>query len=193
MATKILTASQMREIDRLSTEKLGIPSIVLMENAGRSVAELIIEKFSEKFSEKFPQLDKDRLTILCGKGNNGGDGFVVARHLLMRGWRPRVVLLADPEDLKGDARKNCSILLQSGYEAQPLPILIGTWPSSRPILPNLYALGAGTTAVTLFLIFTVLVAVTLRLRFRGAPVQRVAEELGETDGLSGSGLGTRAG
>ncbi len=63
-----------------------------------------------------------------------------------------------------------TILLQNGYEAQPLPILIGTWPSSRPILPNLYALGAGTTAVTLFLIFTVLVAVTLRLRFRAAPV-----------------------
>ena len=106
MATKILTASQMREIDRLSIEKLGIPGIVLMENAGRSVAELIVEKF--------PQLDKDRITILCGKGNNGGDGFVVARHLMMRGHRPRVVLLAEPEDLKGDARKNCSILLQSG-------------------------------------------------------------------------------
>ena len=50
-----------------------------------------------------------------------------------------------------------TILLQNGYQAQPLPILIGTWPSSRPILPNLYALGAGTTAVTLFLIFIVLV------------------------------------
>jgi putative spermidine/putrescine transport system permease protein len=86
-----------------------------------------------------------------------------------------------------------TILLQNGYEAQPLPILIGTWPSSRPILPNLYALGAGTTAVTLFLIFTVLVVVTLRLRFRGAPVSRPAEELGETEGLSGAGgLGARA-
>jgi putative spermidine/putrescine transport system permease protein len=86
-----------------------------------------------------------------------------------------------------------TILLQNGYQAQPLPILIGTWPSSRPVLPNLYALGAGTTAVTLFLIFAVLVAVTLSLRFRGAPVQRAEEELGETDGLSGAAaLGTRA-
>jgi NAD(P)H-hydrate epimerase len=113
MATKILTAQQMREIDRHSTEKLGIPGMVLMENAGRSVAELIVEKF--------PQLDKDRITILCGKGNNGGDGFVVARHLLMRGHRPRVVLLAEPEDLRGDARKNCSILLQSGLAPTVVP------------------------------------------------------------------------
>jgi putative spermidine/putrescine transport system permease protein len=72
-----------------------------------------------------------------------------------------------------------TILLQNGYQAQPLPILIGTWPSSRPILPNLYALGAGTTAVTLFLIFVVLVIVNVSLRFRSAPVHRVEEEFGE--------------
>ena len=77
-----------------------------------------------------------------------------------------------------------TILLQNGYQAQPLPILIGTWPSSRPILPNLYALGAGTTAVTLFLIFVVLIAITLSLRFRGAPVRRVEEEFGEEIGGS---------
>ncbi len=74
-------------------------------------------------------------------------------------------------------------LLQNGYQAQPLPILIGTWPSSRPILPNLYALGAGTTAVTLFLIFIVcLSSSTLGLRFRGAPVHDVEEEFGEEVG-----------
>ena len=76
MATKILTAKQMREIDRLSTEKLGIPGLVLMENAGRNVFHLM--------EEKFPHLEQERITILCGKGNNGGDGFVVARQLLMR-------------------------------------------------------------------------------------------------------------
>ena len=75
-----------------------------------------------------------------------------------------------------------TVLLQNGYQAQPLPILIGTWPSSRPILPNLYALGAGTTAVTLLLIFAVLVVITLRLRLRGAPVHRVEEEFGEEVG-----------
>jgi putative spermidine/putrescine transport system permease protein len=77
-----------------------------------------------------------------------------------------------------------TILLQNGYEAQPLPILIGTWPQSRAIRPDLYALGAGTTAVSLFLILVVVLAVTLRLRFRAAPVQRTEEEFGETSGLA---------
>jgi putative spermidine/putrescine transport system permease protein len=76
-----------------------------------------------------------------------------------------------------------TVLLQNGYEAQPLPLLIGTWPQSRPILPNLYALGAGTTAVSLLLIFMVLVVATLRLRLRRAPVQRVEEELGLGGGI----------
>lgn len=71
-----------------------------------------------------------------------------------------------------------TVLLQNGYETQPLPILIGTWPQSRPIRPDLYALGAGTTAVSLFAILVLLVALGLRLRFRGKPVQRVEEELG---------------
>lgn len=75
-----------------------------------------------------------------------------------------------------------TILLQNGYQAQPLPVLIGTWPQSRPILPNLYALGAGTTAVTLLLIFVVLVVITLRMRVRGTPVHRVEEEFGEEVG-----------
>ena len=85
-----------------------------------------------------------------------------------------------------------TILLQNGYEAQPLPILIGTWPSSRPIRPDLYALGAGTTAISLFLVFVILIAVTLRLRFRATPAQRTAEELGDTVGLGEAGLAARA-
>jgi putative spermidine/putrescine transport system permease protein len=86
-----------------------------------------------------------------------------------------------------------TILLQNGYETQPLPILIGTWPSSRPIRPDLYALGAGTTAVSLFAILVLLVAVTLRFRLRATPVQRTAEELGDTTGIGeASGLAARA-
>jgi putative spermidine/putrescine transport system permease protein len=76
-----------------------------------------------------------------------------------------------------------TILLQNGYEAQPLPILIGTWPSSRPIRPDLYALGAATTAVSLLAIAILLVVFAVRLRFRGTPVHRVAEEFGETSSL----------
>lgn len=86
-----------------------------------------------------------------------------------------------------------TILLQNGYETQPLPILIGTWPSSRPIRPDLYALGAATTAVSLLAIGIVLVAFALRLRFRAAPVRRAAEELGYTSGLGEArGLTARA-
>ena len=103
---KILTARQMREVDRISIEKLGIPGLLLMENAGRNVFHLI--------EEKFPALEQERIAILCGKGNNGGDGFVVARHLCMRGHQPRVVLLADPESVKGDARSNYDLLCQTG-------------------------------------------------------------------------------
>jgi putative spermidine/putrescine transport system permease protein len=86
-----------------------------------------------------------------------------------------------------------TILLQNGYETQPLPILIGTWPSSRPIRPDLYALGAATTAVSLFAIGVLLVAVALRLRFRGSPTPRAAEEFGDTVGLTEAGaFGARA-
>jgi hydroxyethylthiazole kinase-like uncharacterized protein yjeF len=106
MATKILTAQQMREVDRISIEELGIAGVVLMENAGRAVAG-VMEKV-------VPELASQRIGIICGKGNNGGDGFVVARHLLMRGIRPRVVLLADPTAIQGDARTNYELLLKWG-------------------------------------------------------------------------------
>jgi putative spermidine/putrescine transport system permease protein len=87
-----------------------------------------------------------------------------------------------------------TILLQNGYETQPLPILIGTWPSSRPIRPDLYALGAATTAVSLGAILFLLIVVSIRYRFRSAPVHRPAEEFGDTGGSIGeaSGLAARA-
>ena len=102
----------MREIDRISIEKLGIPGMVLMENAGRNLLRLL--------EEKFPNLNRERVAVLCGKGNNGGDGFVIARHLKMRGHHPSVFLLADPQSLKGDARTNYEILLQSGLRPAPV-------------------------------------------------------------------------
>ena len=92
---KILTAAQMREIDRRTVESCGVPSLLLMENAGVAVVEFL--------ERKFPDLAKERITILCGPGNNGGDGFVVARQLLQRGVKPRTVLFGDPERLQGDA------------------------------------------------------------------------------------------
>src|SRR5271157_6549678 len=95
---KVLTAAEMREVDRLTTERYGIPGLTLMENAGKSVAQFI--------QQRFPHLERKRIVILCGRGNNGGDGFVVARHLLDMGARPVVFLLAQPEDVHGDAAVN---------------------------------------------------------------------------------------
>ena len=74
---RILTASQMREADRFTIEEIGIPSLVLMENAGRQVVSAIESAFESRLN--------GRVAVLCGRGNNGGDGFVVARTLLQRG------------------------------------------------------------------------------------------------------------
>ena len=104
---KILTAAEMREVDR-RTIGAGIPGIVLMENAGHRVVEFLAERFSP--------LGDQRIVVLCGKGNNGGDGLVVARQLHTR-FAPaslHVVLLADPEELKGDAAANLAMLLAAG-------------------------------------------------------------------------------
>jgi len=95
---KILTAAEMRDVDRLTTERHGVPSPTLMENAGRSVAEFIGARFS--------RIAQRGVVVLCGKGNNGGDGFVVARHLLKMGARPSVYLFSDSREVKGDAGVN---------------------------------------------------------------------------------------
>src|SRR5262245_34880774 len=112
-AVKILTAAQIREVDRLSTEQFGIPSILLMENAGMRVVEAIEDRFED--------VRPLTVAILCGKGNNGGDGFVVARQLLQKGCTPFVFLFSDPQDVKGDARVNLRILEAIG--APPTVVL----------------------------------------------------------------------
>jgi hydroxyethylthiazole kinase-like uncharacterized protein yjeF len=95
---KILSAAEMQRIDRLTTERYGVPSLTLMENAGRGVVEYL--------EEHFGPLANHRIAILSGRGNNGGDGMVVARLLRERGLTPRALLLADPRTLKGDAAVN---------------------------------------------------------------------------------------
>jgi hydroxyethylthiazole kinase-like uncharacterized protein yjeF len=103
---KILTPEQIREVDRLSTEKYGIPSLLLMENAGMRVTEVL--------EGQFENLEDLTVTILCGKGNNGGDGFVVARQLIQKGCYPFVFLFASEEEVKGDAKINLDILKALG-------------------------------------------------------------------------------
>src|SRR5580692_6383153 len=90
---KIVTASEMREIDRATSQRFGVPSLSLMENAGSAVAEFVVARYPSA----------ERIGVICGKGNNGGDGFVAARKLKAAGKEVRVVLLAEPAELRGDA------------------------------------------------------------------------------------------
>lgn len=86
---KHLSAEQMRKADARCIEELGIPGAVLMNTAGAAV---------------FREIDSGPVGVVCGKGNNGGDGYVVARLALLAGYDTRVVVLTDPEEVKGDAR-----------------------------------------------------------------------------------------
>ncbi len=90
---KITTTAEMREIDHATTERFGVPSLTLMENAGSAVAQFIVQNYA----------GANRVTVVCGKGNNGGDGFVVARKLHRAGRVVEVLLLATQSELKGDA------------------------------------------------------------------------------------------
>ena len=103
---KILTSAEMREIDRAAIEDIGIPGAVLMENAGLRIARTI--------RRRFPDVGCLRIVIVAGKGNNGGDGFVVARHLANSGARPAILLLAGKDEVKGDAAVNLAVALKMG-------------------------------------------------------------------------------
>lgn len=98
---KALTAAEMQEVDRLTTERFVVPSHQLMENAGQSVAEVFLEQYAHRRTDP-----PGRVAVLCGKGNNGGDGFVVARHLKEEAAQVLVYLFAKPDELRGDAAKN---------------------------------------------------------------------------------------
>src|SRR5690606_22556073 len=95
MNLPILTREQVRKLDSRATEELGINSLVLMENAGRGCVDTLL---AQNLPEPF--------LICCGKGNNAGDGFVIARHLALRGKQVRVLLFSNPAELKGDAAAN---------------------------------------------------------------------------------------
>ena len=99
---RVLNTEQMREADRRTIEDIGIPSVVLMENAGRQAVAAMEAAFED--------LASSHVGVLCGRGNNGGDGFVIARTLVQRGIEASVFLLGSVADVRGDARTNLDIL-----------------------------------------------------------------------------------
>ncbi len=125
LCMKVLTAAQMREADRLTTERYGIPSDLLMENAGAAVTHFL--------TSTYPELATYRVLILCGKGNNGGDGLVVARRLRESGLSPRVVLFAEPSAMHGDAAANLARWQRSGGDLRVVTSK-AEWDVAREVL-----------------------------------------------------------
>ncbi|HEV7905553.1 MAG TPA: NAD(P)H-hydrate epimerase, partial [Pyrinomonadaceae bacterium] len=102
---KVITAAEMREVDRLTTERHATPSLLLMETAAHASARAIAARFSNDISGL-------RLLILCGRGNNGGDGAALARILSLKGALVEAILFGRVEDTRGDARTNFEIARQ---------------------------------------------------------------------------------
>ena len=111
-----LTREQVRRVDRIAIEDFAIPGIVLMENAGRNAARII----RRRFESAKPASGATRfVAIVCGRGNNGGDGFVIARHLANAGIPIELFLACDPKRLSGDAAVNCNIAAKMGLPSCP--------------------------------------------------------------------------
>jgi hydroxyethylthiazole kinase-like uncharacterized protein yjeF len=128
---RILTAAEMKGVDRLTAARYRVPGLALMENAGRSVAEFIRSRFSS--------LAGRRIVVLCGKGNNGGDGFVAARHLAKMGARPIAYLVGNPREVKGEAATNLKRWKTAGRLVVDRGSGAGDW---MPLSPDLIVVDA---------------------------------------------------
>ena len=104
-----ITRQQSRDVDRRAIAQYGMSGLVLMENAGRGTVDVLCRLVETECGGRL-----GRVVVCCGKGNNAGDGFVIARHLDLRAADVRVLLWADPADLTGDAGANYRILLHTG-------------------------------------------------------------------------------
>jgi len=106
-----LTRQQVREVDRLAIEDLGIPGIVLMENAGRHTANAVLDLIEHELQLVAQDAS---VAIFCGGGNNGGDGYVIARHLQNSGAMVTAYAIRNPDELTGDAAIQCAIANKMG-------------------------------------------------------------------------------
>src|SRR5262245_50989396 len=102
METRPLSRAEVREVDRRAIDEFGMSWLVVMENAGRGFVDVLCQ-----FGCRGPA------AVVCGKGNNGGDGFVIARHLDLRGMPVKVILLTPAGELQGDAAANFAIIQRS--------------------------------------------------------------------------------
>jgi hydroxyethylthiazole kinase-like uncharacterized protein yjeF len=132
-AFRTMSREEVRRVDAWAIEQIGVPGVVLMENAGRSCAELVRRKLA---AEADP-----RVCIVCGAGNNGGDGYVIARHLRNAGVRTTVVLCGDRGKVRGDARINLDILERLGDPVESLD------PSDERAAARIESLGRDATLI----------------------------------------------
>jgi NAD(P)H-hydrate epimerase len=110
---RLVTASEMREMDRLTIEEAGIPGVVLMENAAKGATEVFIDHFNPS--------EGSSILVICGKGNNGGDGYVMARYLHNFGMRVSVIITGERSAISGDAFINLSVIEKLGIEISEIP------------------------------------------------------------------------
>ncbi|WP_438444545.1 NAD(P)H-hydrate dehydratase [Gorillibacterium sp. sgz5001074] len=110
----IVTSEEMRRLDRLTIDGIGIPALVLMENAGRAIAEAILRLLREKLGRDRAAWSRERWLVLAGKGNNGGDGLAAARHLLEAGVAVEAALTTAADSLTGEARQQAAMAARFG-------------------------------------------------------------------------------
>jgi len=139
MSSRVLTRNQIREFDRLAIHKYGIPGVVLMENAGRAVADQCLKLLPSQAS----------VAILCGGGNNGGDGYVIARHLHLADLNVTLYRRVERCKVSGDADVHCRITERMGLQARSIqtaadiPTLVPEWSRADLLVDAL--LGTGFT------------------------------------------------
>ncbi|MGB2690989.1 MAG: NAD(P)H-hydrate dehydratase [Thermodesulfobacteriota bacterium] len=128
---KIATREIVREIDRLTIEKYGVPGLVLMENAGRATADVLLDNFSYA----------TKVAVFAGGGNNGGDGFVIARHLISAGLDVDTYIVTDPKKYKGDALTNYKALKNIGGNIVELNSNLRKYKQAEVIVDALFGTG----------------------------------------------------
>jgi NAD(P)H-hydrate epimerase len=109
---KLLTVEQIRAVDRIAIESFGINSLVLMENAGRGASDLVRAQIQKS----------DSVQILCGTGNNGGDGLVIARHLYAEGYNVKIGIIGNRSKMSPDCKTNYEILTKTKLEIRTIPL-----------------------------------------------------------------------